>query len=138
MQNEKSCGAVVFLKKEQQVEFLIIQQNVNIYWGYPKGHMIDGEIEEETALREVKEETDLQIKLQPGFRHRIEYKPRPDVVKEVIFFLGEAEDKNVNIDKSEIQSYQWVTFEQGKEKVTHDVSKELLKEAYNYIMNKKN
>jgi bis(5'-nucleosidyl)-tetraphosphatase len=136
MQNEKSCGAVVFLKKEQQIEFLIIQQNVNIYWGYPKGHMIEGKIKKETALREVKEETGLQIKLQPGFRHRIEYKPRPDVVKEVIFFLGEAQDKNVNIDKSEIQSYQWVTFEQGKEKATHEVSKELLKEAYNCIVNR--
>lgn len=134
MQYEKSCGAVVFFRKEKQVEFLIIQQNINIYWGYPKGHIIENESEEETALREVREETGLQVKLYSGFRHRIEYKPRPDVIKEVIFFIGEAEDKNVVIDKSEIQSYQWVTFEHGKEKVTHEVSKELLREAYNFIL----
>jgi bis(5'-nucleosidyl)-tetraphosphatase len=136
MENEKSCGAVVFIRKEKQIEFLIIQQNVNIYWGYPKGHVIEGESEEETAQREVKEETGLEIEIQPRFRHRIEYKPRPDIIKEVIFFLGEAKNKNVIVDKSEIQSYQWVTFQEGREKVTHDVSKALLEEAYRQIISK--
>jgi bis(5'-nucleosidyl)-tetraphosphatase len=134
MENEKSCGAVVFVRNEKQIEFLIIQQNVNIYWGYPKGHVIEGESEEETAKREVKEETGLDIQIQPNFRYRIEYKPRPDVLKEVIFFLGEAKNKNVIIDKSEIQSYQWVTYQQGKEKITHDVSKNLLEEAYEHVI----
>lgn len=133
MQYEKSCGAVVFINNGGEPEFLVIQQNINIYWGYPKGHMIEGETEEETALREVKEETGLEVDILSGFKHRIEYKPRPDIAKEVIFFLGKAKGKNVIIDKSEIQSYQWVTFETGLRKVTHEVSKELLKEAYEYI-----
>lgn len=136
MQYEKSCGAVVFINNNCEPQFLIIQQNINTYWGYPKGHIIEGENEEETALREVKEETGLIVQLLSGFNHRIEYKPRPDITKEVIFFLGETKDKDVVIDKTEVQSYQWVNFEDGIQKVTHDVSKELLKEAYKYIKSK--
>lgn len=134
MQNEKSCGAIVYYREDDNLEFLIIQQNVNIYWGYPKGHIIQGESEEETAIREVKEETGLNIKIQSGFKHTIQYKPRPDIIKEVVFFIGEATNKDVIIEPIEIKSYQWVTFKDGLEKVTHEVSKQLLNEAYNFIL----
>jgi len=90
MQNEKSCGAIVYYREKGNFQFLIIQQNVNIYWGYPKGHVIEGESEEETAIREVKEETGLMVKIHSGFRYIIEYRPRPEIIKEVVFFVGEA------------------------------------------------
>jgi len=138
MQHEKSCGAVIFINKGKKIEYLIIQQNINIYWGYPKGHLIENESEEIAALREIKEETGLDVTLIPKFRHKIEYKPRPDILKEVIFFIGEAKDKNVKIDTQEIKSYQWVSYDEGIKKVTHEVSKELLKEANNYILKVKN
>jgi len=134
MQNEKSCGAIVYYREKGNLQFLIVQQNVNIYWGYPKGHVIEGESEEETAIREVKEETGLSVKIHSGFRYIIEYRPRPEIIKEVVFFVGEAMNKNVSIDTIEIKSYQWVNYKEGLEKVTHDASKQLLSEAYNFII----
>ena len=57
MKNEKACGAVI--KNEEGKILLIFQQNG--FWGFPKGHVEEGETEPETAVREVFEETGLWV-----------------------------------------------------------------------------
>ena len=58
MKYEKSCGAVIF----DGDKVLVIQQ-VKGHWGFPKGHVENGETEIETALREIKEETNLDVEI---------------------------------------------------------------------------
>ena len=53
---------------------------------FPKGHMEPGETEEETAKREIREETGLLVRLDPGFRRSVRYSPKPGVDKDVIYF----------------------------------------------------
>jgi 8-oxo-dGTP pyrophosphatase MutT (NUDIX family) len=72
MNYEKSCGAVVFQKVDGEIRYLLISSLEGIY-GFPKGHMEGNETEIETALREVKEETNLDIELIAGFRTSTEY-----------------------------------------------------------------
>ena len=67
MQHEKSCGAVVFTRTDKGVKYLLIANLKGIY-GFPKGHVEAGETEEQTALREIREETGLRVTLVPGFR----------------------------------------------------------------------
>ena len=58
-----SCGAVVY-RISPELQILLIKQHENAAsWGIPKGHMERGESQEQTALREVKEETGLTIRL---------------------------------------------------------------------------
>ena len=38
------------------------------HWGFPKGHIEKDETEYETALREVKEETNIDARIIDGFR----------------------------------------------------------------------
>ena len=49
---EKSCGAVVFTRIDNNIKYLLIQNLEGIY-GFPKGHVEDGESETQTAIREV-------------------------------------------------------------------------------------
>ena len=56
MKYEKSCGAIIFDKDK----ILVIQQKEG-HWGFPKGHVEEGETEVETAIREIKEETNLDV-----------------------------------------------------------------------------
>ena len=58
---EKSCGAVVFCQKDSDIKFLLVRERSG-FWCFPKGHMEAGESEQETALREVKEETGITVK----------------------------------------------------------------------------
>ena len=38
------------------------------FWSFPKGHVKEGENEYQTAIREVKEETGIDVKIENGFR----------------------------------------------------------------------
>ena len=55
---EKSCGAIVFTRRNGQILFVIVQEQAGTY-SFPKGHMEGDETEAETARREVFEETGL-------------------------------------------------------------------------------
>ena len=52
--------------KDQQPLFLLIQQKAGHY-GFPKGHVEKNETEVETAIREIKEETGLEVKIYNNF-----------------------------------------------------------------------
>ena len=75
MKREKSCGALVIRKNGEQYDLVLLRHRFGGHWSFPKGHVEDGEHENETALREVKEETGLDaeairvIALQDRNRH---------------------------------------------------------------------
>ena len=90
VKQEKSCGALVYRVRQNAVELLLLKHRFGGHWSFPTGHVESGETECETALREVKEETGLTIDLQEGFRQCVEYYPKPNVKKQVVYFLGHA------------------------------------------------
>ncbi len=57
MKYEKSCGTIIF----NQDNLVLLIADLDGNWGFPKGHVKEGESEEETALRETKEETNLDV-----------------------------------------------------------------------------
>ena len=60
----RSCGVIPYRMTESGHEFLLVLQNNNC-WSIPKGHMEAFESEQETALRELKEEVGLTAVLHP-------------------------------------------------------------------------
>lgn len=57
MNNEKSCGTIIL----NENKILLIQQKKSGNYGFPKGHMKNNETEIETAIRETKEETNIDV-----------------------------------------------------------------------------
>lgn len=47
MTYEKSCGAVVFTRINHEIRYVLVQQ-LEGFHGFPKGHMEEGETEEQT------------------------------------------------------------------------------------------
>lgn len=84
----KSCGAVIYRKSGEKLEYLSVKSKTNGYWGFPKGRIEEGESEKETAIREVLEETGLSITLMDGFRTKVQYKLNDDTLKEVVYIIG--------------------------------------------------
>ena len=60
MKHEKSCGAICYTREEGAPRVLVICHRYGGHWAFPKGHVEAGESEEETAMREVREETGAQ------------------------------------------------------------------------------
>ena len=104
---EKSCGAIVYRKREDGIiEYLVLYQHRSGTWSLPKGHIAAGETEQETALREVWEETGLHVTLQDGFRREMSYTVSAKALKNVVFFLAQAEGE-LSLGENEISDYIW-------------------------------
>ena len=59
-----SCGGLPVRHRDGKTEVLLIKQFAHKdAWGIPKGHMNDGETEEQCAAREVREEAGVQVTL---------------------------------------------------------------------------
>lgn len=126
---EKSCGAIIFYKTKQNTKILLVKNNNGRYWSFPKGHIEEGETEQETAIREIKEETGLDVTITPGFREISEYCPFGKIRKRVVFFLARAFTDNVVIQEEEIDSYIWVDLQQARKMCTYDNDLRIIEKA---------
>lgn len=90
MLHEKSCGAIVYRKFHGNTEILLIKHVNSGHWSFPKGHVEGNETELETARREIKEETGLEVILDSSFRETVSYSPKKDTQKVVVYFLAKA------------------------------------------------
>lgn len=55
---QKSCGAVIYRRHDSQIEYLCLLQKQSQTYSVPKGHMEAFESEEQTAEREILEESE--------------------------------------------------------------------------------
>ena len=123
---ENSCGAIVFNENTEKI-LLVKMHNGN--WGFPKGHIEKDETKEETAIREVLEETNVRIKIIPDFEREVKYIPNEKTIKKVTIFMGITQDKEVTIDTSEIEDFKWCTYEEALKLVTYKLQKDVLENA---------
>lgn len=135
MKREKSCGALVYRKENNKYKLLLVKHRYGGHWCFPKGHVEAGENEMQTALREVMEETGIQIELQEGFRQAVEYFPKPNVKKQVIYFLGEAQYEEYTMQEEEIREITWADLDKAYYMVTFKNDKNLINEARKYLYN---
>ena len=127
MKKEKSCGILVF----DDDKVLVVFHNLGHY-GFPKGHVEKGETEEETAVREVKEETNCDAKIIPGFREVINYSPKPNVMKDVVFFIGEPLTKDLKPQEEETSDVFFIKASDALKMITHKDERDLLEKAIEY------
>ncbi len=124
---EKSCGVIVFYNDK----VLLIKHNLG-HIGFPKGHVEGMETEEETAIREVKEETNCDVEIIPGFREIITYSPKKNITKDVIFFIGKSLNKELSPQLAEVQKVDFVNYKEALNLLTYQDEKDLLKKALQY------
>lgn len=110
--DQKSCGAVIFKKENGNVNILCLFQQHSQTYSVPKGHMEAFETEEETAKREIKEETGLSVNFVPGFRETIAYALPGGKQKTVVLFLAECTEQP-KIEIGEISSDRWLSMQEA-------------------------
>ncbi len=136
MPTEYSCGAVVFTAAKGERRYLIIREKED-FWGFPKGHMEKGETEEETALREILEETGLRVRLLKGFRtedsHALIREGRPGTVKHVTYFLAAYTDQTPRPQAGEIAEIALLTFREALDAFQYESSRRILTEAEEFL-----
>ena len=132
---EKSCGAIVYTIENGGIKYLLVEE-VSGFHSFPKGHMENGETERETALREIKEETDLAVSLIGDFRMSEQYQPseKPGVTKQVVYFLAEYSGESPHVVRpNEVRSLKSLCLEDALGVIEHENRKEILRKADGYI-----
>lgn len=131
---EKSCGAVVFRRHSGNIEFLLIKNKKGGNWGFPKGHIEIGEDEHATAMREVREETGLDIRILDGFRVLSEYRPRGKIFKQVVFFIAEMPDGGEVVpQQAEVDRYIWADYGLAMRTFRFNNDRNVLTKAKNWL-----
>ncbi|MDQ5971582.1 MAG: transcription antitermination protein NusB [Patescibacteria group bacterium] len=138
---EKKAGAVVYARNEGKIYFAFVH-DVFGYWTLSKGGIEAGEDEEQGAIREIKEEMGLDIKI-VEFLDRNEYIAshpiQGKIRKQVTFFLGESEYKDLVLEKGTggLDDARWFAMEEVPELKMYDNMIPLLTKSME-ILNKKN
>ena len=112
MANVKRCGIIMTVNNENNIHnYLLVLGRQSNKWGFPKGHMEHNETEEQTALRELREETGIELSRDEiSSENRIRFKNN-------IYFLFHTtlpyihERMRSNIDMREIECMKWFSEE---------------------------
>lgn len=128
MNYEKSCGAVIYTVVDGKRLYLIEIMRKG-HASLCKGHVEGTESGHQTAAREIREETGLEVKFVEGFRQTIEYSPYRDCSKTVVFFLACADSTRVMVQEDEVREIEWLSFEEALKKLTFDPDRDVLKQA---------
>jgi 8-oxo-dGTP pyrophosphatase MutT (NUDIX family) len=144
MLKEFSCGAVIYKMKNDNPLFLLVNSKRNGIWGFPKGHIENGESEKETARREIFEETGIKnIEFIKNFRQEDVYNiidgtancaDERQVEKHSIYFLASALEGTLDFDKNEILELKWVDINQAQDLISFINQRKIINSAYNLII----
>lgn len=148
MPREKSAGAIIFRMVGGVPHYLLLHYHSG-HWEFARGHLEEGEDEQETVRREVEEETGIKdLKIIPGFRGYSKFffrrtyglkdeekKKAPWIFKLVILYLAETRTRDVKISK-EHKGFVWLPYEQAHKKLLKS-GKEVLKKANDYLVSRK-
>lgn len=131
---EKSCGAIVYRRFHGNTEILLIKHIKSGCWSFPKGHMEEGESEVQTAVREIKEETNVDIVIDdPSFRETVVFNPRRDTRKEVVYFIGRAVSADAVPQESEIAEIRWAEIGRASSELAYDNDRLIVNKVKAYL-----
>lgn len=135
MIHQYAAGCVVFTHDNSHKKYLLVQNVRGNHWEFPKGRMEPGETTKEAALRELKEETNLEGSLLENFESTMAYTSTFDgepIHKTVYFFIVYAHPTNLVLSH-EHGAYGWFSYEDALNKLTFSNSQEILTQVHHFL-----
>lgn len=127
-----AAGAVLWREVSGQLLVAVIHRARYDDWSFPKGKQDPGECLPETAVREIREETGLKIKL--GVRLKVvRYVVGDNLPKEVHYWAARVSDsalaKSTFEPSEEVAEVTWKTPEEARRVLTYEFDQQILDEV---------
>ena len=116
---------------KSQWEVLLTQHSKHKGWDFPKGHREIHESEEQTALREVEEETGVRAEIieKAGQTQYFYYEEGSKVLKTVTFYLMKYVGEGEATTAFEVSAKKWLPIDEVRAQLTFKDTKELWEKA---------
>jgi 8-oxo-dGTP pyrophosphatase MutT (NUDIX family) len=126
-----SAGGVVHRSINGRTEVAIVHRRAPLLWALPKGTPDSGETIQETALRETREETGLEVEIERPLRSIRYYFVRGSTRfhKTVHFFLMRAVGGSTDAHDAEFDEVRWVSLEEAGALLNHATERSVVEEA---------
>ena len=132
----QSFGGVVFRRDGDRFEIVLVGRSAQGTWGLPKGTPDEGESMEDTALREVAEETGIKPRL-IELIGQIQYyfvARNTRFHKTVAFFLMEAAGGDVAQHDHEYDLVQWFDLDEAVDRLSYPNEAEMVRRAREMLL----
>ena len=138
VRREVSAGGLVYRRRHDgELEFVLIRPKGADTWGLPKGHIETGESAEDAAVREVREETGLEVRhIEPlgEVSYVFSWRDQPEaspvrIFKRVRFFTMEYEGGDSNSLEGEIEEVAWYGAEEASKRASYKDERGLIGKA---------
>lgn len=136
MKFEFSAGGIVF-KSEDKLYILISQHSQHLGWVFPKGligdqNHIKDEKKEDTALREVKEETGVNGQILDEIEPVMYWYAMQGIKrkKTVYYFIMKYIDGDITKHDHEMSDVKWVEAEKVEKELTYPSDKDAWRQAF--------
>lgn len=94
------------------------------------------ESEKETAIREIKEELNIEVEIDESKRYVTEYEKKKGNLKEVVLFIAKRRGGKIKRQESEIMDVKWLSFEKALETITYESVKKLFQQVLEEMKSK--
>lgn len=126
-----AAGGVVLRAGDHGAEVALLGRVNDGSWVFPKGTPAHGESLEQTALREVREETGLDVKIvRPLGDMTYSFAASGERIHKVVhFFLMEATGGDPSLHDAEYDEVRWVTVGEARRMLSFDTYRDVLERA---------
>ena len=122
-----AAGAVIYKKENNETLFALIHRSHYDDWSFPKGKVEKGEEIKNAAIREIFEETNLEVELEEGLPKQ-EYVVN-ETQKVVHYWLGRVKTDKGFSKNSEVDELRWLNRKDALNLLTYPLDRLLLSEV---------
>lgn len=140
MKFEFSAGGVVYKSQKKDILILVSKHSQHHGWVFPKGLIgdhVENENKEDTAIREVKEETGIDGQIEKTLtpvEYFYEWKGEK-IKKTVYYFIMKFIGGDTTLHDDEMEEVEWINPSEVEKRLTYASDKKVWREARKIIEN---
>jgi bis(5'-nucleosidyl)-tetraphosphatase len=129
---EESFGIIPLSQKDGVwLVFLILHAKGN-HWSFPKGHAHEGESPKEVAVRELKEETSLEVVRllqETPLIEAYQFRKKYETVLKTVYYFPAIVSGTVRLQGEEIRDGKWIPLSEAEKQLSFKEARSLCKQV---------
>jgi len=132
MKKVDSFGIIPIKRENEEWKVLLILHREGNHWGFPKGKANPGEEHMETACRELKEETNLDVKdilHTHAFNEHYQFRRKKEQIYKTAHYYPAIVEGTLKCQEEEIREARWFSFSDALNQLSFKQARHILRET---------